>query len=74
MLTVPGNVLDEDLHRFLGLSGWSAGRDGGEAVGTHVGGSDEAVAVGGVQSEFDGVRELVVLEPSNYPASPGTDS
>ena len=41
VLTVSGDVLDEDLHRFFCFYGGGAGRDGREAVGTHGGGIGE---------------------------------
>ena len=53
VLTVTGDILDEDLHRLLCFYRRGARGDGGEAVGTHGGGVGEmAVSVGNV----DGCR------------------
>ena len=48
VLTVTGDILDEDLHRFFCFHRRGARGDGGEAVGTHDGGDGVmAVSVGG---------------------------
>lgn len=55
VLTVSGDILDEDLHRVLRLCRRGTGRGGGEAVGTHGGGVGEAIANVELLPEADGV-------------------
>lgn len=56
VLTVSGDILDEDLHRVLRLCRRGAGRGGGEAVGTHHdGGVGEASVNVELLAEADGV-------------------
>lgn len=58
VLTVSGDVLDEDLHRLFCFYGRGAGGGRGEAVGTHGGGVGEMAVSVGVSVGVAGVREL----------------
>lgn len=64
-LTVAGYVLDEDLHGGLGLRGRSAGcdgGDGGDAVGSHVGGGGGCKKVLGVLDAVSGLKRCADLK------------